>query len=59
MLSNVNSDALRLDLLLSLAHLLRDIVNLNRRVRLDDAQQILLEQRVVQRREMRADRRVR
>lgn len=51
--------ALGLDLLLALPDLLRNVVNLDRRVRLDDPQQVLLEQRVVQRREVRADRRVR
>lgn len=47
---------LELDRLPSLPDLLRDVLDLDDRVRLDDAEEILLKQRVVQRGEMRPDR---
>ena len=46
---------LLLDGLPALPDLLRDVLDFNDRVRLDDPQQVLLQQRVVQRREVRAD----
>ena len=45
-----------LDGLPALADLLGDVLDLDDRVRLDDAPEVLLEERVVQRREVRADR---
>lgn len=52
-------DVLGLNALHLLPYALGDIRNFDGRVRLDDAQQVLLQQRVVQRGEVRADRRVR
>lgn len=51
--------ALRLNALPLLPHELRDMRNLDGRVRLDDPEEVLLEEVVVQRREVRADRWVR
>ena len=53
---NAKDDSLSLNTLPLLPHQLRDVRNLDRRVRLDDAQEVLLEEVVVQRREVRADR---
>ena len=57
--ATARGDALELDGLAALPDLLRDVLDLDERVRLDDAQQVLLEQRVVERGEVRADGRVR
>jgi hypothetical protein len=46
------SNSLRLNILPPLSNLLRNILNLHDRIRLHDPQQILLEQRVVQRGEV-------
>ena len=56
--ATARGDALQLDGLAALPDLLRDVLDLDERVRLDDAQQVLLEQRVVQRGQMCADSRV-
>ena len=48
--------ALLLDRLPALPDLRGDVLDLDNRVRLDDAQQVLLQERVVQRGEVRADR---
>ena len=47
---------LELDSLPSLSYLLRDVLNLDDGVGLDDAEEVLLEKRIVQCGEMRADR---
>ena len=45
-------DLLLLDGLASLSNLLRDVLNLDHRVRLDDPKEVLLQESVVQRRKM-------
>ena len=50
---------LKLDRLPALADLLRDILYLNDRVRLDDPEEVLLQQCVIERREVCANGRVR
>ncbi len=54
-----SKDALQLDRLPALADLLRDVLDLDDQVWLDDAEQILLEQGVVQRGQVCPDRGVR